>query len=159
MPKKDSYKLTARRCQIMLEVDIFINKITPESVADTFTLDETSEVGLPWEWAARQSRLLMELLQDKEALSQYLAIITKDELEFHLESDRNSYSPICKEDIIFQGIYTKMESKDTQFFEKAMKDGILYNNTRLIHEAFVINWKGVEINDVRIINEDARTEA
>jgi hypothetical protein len=49
-PEKDKYKVSERKRRIVTYVPIRITEITPESVADCFTSDETGE-GLPWEWA------------------------------------------------------------------------------------------------------------
>jgi hypothetical protein len=73
-PVKHGYQVIERTCRIVFDVNILIREITPESVADYFTPDETG-VGLPWEWAERQNRFLLALLQDEKALDQFLANI------------------------------------------------------------------------------------
>jgi hypothetical protein len=64
-PQKSSRPVIESKCRVLFDVDIRISDITPENVSADFTPDETGE-GLPWEWAERQNRLLLALLQDEE---------------------------------------------------------------------------------------------
>ncbi len=128
-PEKHSYNTIERTCRIILDVNIRISEITPESVADYFKPDETDE-GLPWEWAERQNRFLLALLQDEEALDRFLISIAEGDFDFLLESDRISGMSDEVEDALFEKVFTSMGGDDGVFFQEAKNDGILYSQYR-----------------------------
>ena len=149
-PQKSSRPVIERKCRVVFDVHISISEITPENVADNFTPDETGD-GLPWEWAERQNRLLLALLQDEEALEQFLISITTSDLGSLLESDRIRGMPDEAEGELFTRVFAGMGSDDCAFFQEALKEGVLFDNIVLVHRAFVTDWKRVEIKDVRAI--------
>jgi hypothetical protein len=149
-PEKHGYHVIERACRIVFDVNIRISEITPESVAGYFTPNETGE-GISWEWAERQNRFLLALLQDEEVLDQFLPIIAKGDFCFLLESDRIGGLTDEEEDALFERVFTEMGGDDSVFFQEAKNDGILYHNMELVHKAFVTDWKSVEIKDVRVI--------
>jgi len=137
-----------------MDVTIRVSEITPESVSSYFTPDEAGEEGLTWEWAERQNRLLQMLLQDKEALDQFLVNITREELEMLTQSEDEPNAPTNWEDGLFERVYSKMNSEDALFFQEAKKDGIRYENTQLVEKAFVIDWKKAKVEGRRVIKQD-----
>jgi hypothetical protein len=134
----------------VFDVNIHISEITPENVSAHFTPDETGE-GLPWEWAERQNRLLLALLQDEEALEQFLTSIATSDFGSLLESDRIRGMPDEEEGALFAKVFAKMGSDDCLFFQEAMNEGVLFDNIVLVHRAFVADWKKAEIKDVRAL--------
>jgi hypothetical protein len=138
---------------VVFDVHISISEITPENVAAHFTPDETSE-GLPWEWAERQNRLLLALLQDEEALDQFLTSIATSDFGSLLESDSVRGMPDEAEGALFARVFAGMGSDDCAFFQEAQSEGVLFDNIVLIHRAFVADWKRVEIKDVHAIKQD-----
>jgi hypothetical protein len=138
---------------VVFDVNIRISEITPENVADTFTPDETGE-GLPREWAERQNRLLLALLQDEAALEQFLTSITTSDFGSLLESDRIRGMPDEAEGALFAKLFTGMGSDDCVFFQEAQKEGVLFDNIVLVHRAFVADWKRAEVKDVRALKPD-----
>jgi hypothetical protein len=151
--QKDSHKVIERKCRVVFDVNIQISEITPENVADYFTPDEAG-AGLPWEWAERQNRLLLALLQDEEALEQFLISITTSDFGSLLESDTVGGMPDAEEGALFAKVVTGIGSDDCLFFQEAQNDGVLFENITLIHRAFVADWKRAEIKDVRAIKPD-----
>lgn len=151
-PEKHGYRVVERTYRIVFDVNIRISEITPESVADYFTPNETGE-GLPWEWAERQNRFLLALLQDKETLDKFLTSITTGDFGFLLESDRIGGLEDEEEDALFEQVFTGMDGDDSLFFQEAKNDGILYHNIEFVHRAFVTDWKSAEIRDVRVIKQ------
>ncbi|MCA1565738.1 MAG: hypothetical protein LC803_08900 [Acidobacteria bacterium] len=149
-PQKSSRKFIERKCRVVFDVNIHISEITPENVADQFTPDETGE-GLPWEWAERQNRLLLALLQDEAALAQFLTSITTSDFGSLLESEHIRGMPDEAEGALFAKVFAMMGSDDRLFFQEALNEGALFDNIVLIHRAFVTDWKRVEIKDVRMI--------
>jgi hypothetical protein len=137
----------------VFDVNIHISEITPENVSDNFTPDETGD-GLPWEWAERQNRLLLALLQDEEALAQFLTSITTSDFGSLLESDRIRGMPDEAEGALFAKVFARMGSDDCVFFQEARNEGVLFDNIVLVHRAFMVDWKSVEIKDVRAIKPD-----
>jgi hypothetical protein len=151
--QKSSRPVIERKCRVVFDVNIHISEITPENVADTFTPDETGE-GLPWEWAERQNRLLLALLQDEEALAQFLIGITTSDFGSLLESDRIRGMPDEAEGALFARVFAKLGSYDCAFFQEALKEGVLFDNIVLVHRAFVTDWQRAEIKDVRALKPD-----
>jgi hypothetical protein len=152
-PQNHSRDVIERKCRVVFDVNIRISEITPENVADNFTPDETGE-GLPWEWAERQNRLLLALLQDEEALEQFLTSITTSDFGSLLESDRIRGMPDEAEGALFARVFAGMGSDDCAFFQEALKEGSLFDNIVLVHRAFVTDWQSVEIKDVRALKPD-----
>jgi hypothetical protein len=136
----------------VFDVNIRISEITPESVAGYFTPDETGE-GLPWEWAERQNRFLLALLQDQEVLDKLLTNIAEGDFGFLLESKRIRGLSDDEEDSLFEKVFNEMSDDDRVFFQEAKSDGILYHNIELVHKAFVTDWKKVEIKEVLVIKQ------
>ncbi len=151
-PEKRGYNVIERKCRIVFDVNIRISEITPESVAGYFTPDESGE-GLPWEWAERQNRFLLALLQDEEIVEQFLTNIAEGDFSFLLDSDRISGLSDDEEDVLFEKVFTGMDDDDRVFFQEAKRDGILYHNIELVHKAFVTDWKGANIKNVRVLKK------
>jgi hypothetical protein len=151
-PEKHGYNVIERTCRIVFDVNIRISEITPESVAGYFTPDETGE-GLPWEWAERQNRFLLALLQDEEILEQFLTNIAEGDFGFLLENKQINGLSDDEEDALFEKVFTGMGDDDRVFFQGAKNDGILYHNIELVHKAFVTDWERAEIENVRVIRQ------
>ena len=151
-PEKHGHQVIERTCRIVFDVNIRISEITPESVADYFTPNETGE-GLPWEWAERQNRFLLALLQDEEVLDQFLTNIAEGDFGFLLESNRIKGLSDDEEDALFEKVFAGMSDDDRVFFQEAKTDGILYHNIELVHKAFVTDWKKAQIKEVRVMNQ------
>jgi hypothetical protein len=149
-PNRDGYNVIERKCRIVMDVMIRISEITPESVAEYFTPDETGE-GLPWEWAERQNRLLLALIKDEEVLEQFLLSIAADDLGSLLESEQIVGLSDEEEDELFEKVYSRMDSEDALYFREAKSDRSLYHNIELIHRAFVTDWKETELKDLSVI--------
>ena len=134
-----------------MDVEIHISQITPENVAGYFTPDETSG-GLPWEWAERQNRLLTALLKNEESLNQFLAGITRCALELIVDSRQVADDQVDQEeDRLFESLFSKISSEDALYFREAMQDGLFSENIELFNKAFVIDWRGANIKDVRVL--------
>ena len=151
--QKSNRPVIERKCRVVFDVNIRISEITPENVADNFTPDETGE-GLPWERAERQNRLLLALLQDEEALEQFLISISTSDFGSLLESDHIRGMPDGAEGALFARVFAKMGSYDCLFFQEALNEGSLFDNIVLVHRAFVVDWKRAEVKDVRAIKPD-----
>jgi hypothetical protein len=150
--EKNSHHVTERTCRIVMDVRVRISEITPENVAGYFTPDETGE-GLPWEWAERQNRLLSALLEDEESLEQFLVGITRCSLELLVDSRLVADDQADEEeDRLFERVFSRMSSEDALYFREAMREGLFPENIELLNRAFVIDWRGTDIKDVRVVN-------
>lgn len=147
-----SHPLIERTCRITLDVKVLVSEITPENVAESFIPDETDEDGLTWEWAERQNRLLLMLIQDEETLKEFLIDITREDLEFILNSEHMSPGKSIELELI-ERITSRMEGEDALFFQEVKEAGILWNNARLVDEAFWLEWKRAEIRKVCVIKQ------
>ena len=146
-PQKDAQIVFERTCRIVMDVRVRVREITPESVADEFTPSDD----LPWEWAERQGGLLRALLSDEEALNQYLLYVAKDDLSALLDSEHIVRLSGENVDDLLEGVYSGMADEDAQFFREARRDGILYDNTRLVDWAFVTEWASTRLIDIRLV--------
>jgi hypothetical protein len=151
-PAKHGTRVIERTCRIVFDVNIRISEITPESVAGYFTPDETGE-GISWEWAERQNRFLLALLQDEEILEQFLTNIAEGDFGFLLENKQINGLSDDEEEALFEKVFIGMNDDDRVFFQGAKNDGILYQNIELVHKAFVPDWKKAQIKEVRVINQ------
>jgi hypothetical protein len=139
-------------CRIVMDVPVRVREITRESAAEEFTpCDELS-----WEWAERQVRLLRVLLSGGEALNRYLIGVAKDDLGALLESDRIEGLPADEEDELFEGLYSALGEEDADFFRRAKRGGVLYENMRLVHRSFVTDWKTAELKELYLIGREGR---
>jgi len=148
-PEKNNHNVAEVTCRIVMDVKIRVREITPESVADEFTPSDD----LAWEWAERQGRLLRELMSDGEALNQYLISIAKEDLGALLNSDQIGGMPADDEDDLFERMYSGMGDEDALFFVDARRDGILYENMRLVHRSVVTDWKSTELKDICVLTQ------
>jgi hypothetical protein len=150
-PPNIGQDLIERACRIVMNVRVRISEITPENVAGYFTPDETGE-GLSWEWAERQNRLLSALLKDKESLDQFLAWIVRCDLDLLVDNRQVAGKQADEdEDRLFERVFSSMSREDALYFKEAMREGLLPENIELLNKAFTIDWRGVNIKDVRII--------
>jgi hypothetical protein len=133
-----------------MNVRVRVSPITPENVAGYFTPDETGE-GLSWEWAERQNRLLSALLKDEESLDQYLVGITRCSLELLVDSKLVADDQADEEDRLFEKVFSKMSSEDALYFREAMRDGLFPENIELLDRAFLIDWRGADIENVCVL--------
>ena len=149
--EKDKLSVIVRTCRVVMDVEIRISQITPENVASYFTPDETGE-GLSWEWAERQNRLLSAMLKDEESLGQFLVGITRCALELLVDSRQVADDQVDEEeDRLFERIFSKMGGADARYFREAMRDGLFPENIELFNKAFVIDWRGANIKNVRCL--------
>lgn len=150
-PERGEQDTAEFTCRIVMDVKIRVQEITPESVADEFIPSDD----LPWEWADRQRRLLQALKKDDEILNQYLISIAKDDLGAILNSAQMEGPSADEEDELFEKLYPEMNAEDALFFRQARKDGILYENMRLVHKAFEPDWGSARLVDVCVIEEQS----
>jgi hypothetical protein len=145
-----SNRLIKRTCRITLDVKVLVSEITRENVADSFVPDESNEEGLTWEWAERQNRLLLALIKDEEIFKEFLVEVTREDLEFILNSDHIKAGKSIEEQLI-EKIALRMEGEDARFFQEVKEEGILWENARLVDEAFWLEWERAEIREVSVI--------
>lgn len=139
-------------CRIVMDVPVRVREITRESAAEEFTPSDE----LSWEWAERQVRLLRALLSGGEALNRYLISVAKDDLDALLESDRIERLSADEEDELFEGLYSALGEEDADFFRRARRGGVLYENMRLVHRSFVTDWKTTELKELYLIGRESR---
>ena len=151
-PAKRDHAAADITCRIVIDVQIRVREITRESVAEEFTPSDE----LSWEWVERQARLLRVLLSNGEALNRYLIGIAKDDLGALLESDRIEGLPTDEEDELFEGLYSVLGEEDADFFRRARRGGVLYENMRLVHRSFVTDWASSELKDLYLIGRGSR---
>jgi hypothetical protein len=150
-PEKDTQDMIERTCRIVMDVRVRVSQITPENVADYFTPDETGK-GLPWEWAERQNRLLSALLKDEESLDRFLVGITRCALELLVGSRQVASDQADEEQgLLFERVFSKMGDEDALYFREAKRDGLLSENIYLVDKAFITDWGGTNIKDVRVL--------
>lgn len=150
-PEKENCKVIERRCRIVVDVPIRITEITRESVAKYFTPAESEEEGITWEWAERQNRLLLMLMQDEAIFNQFLASIASSDLAMLLQIEHITGLPNEVEDQLLERVYASMESADARFFEEAKRDGILDDNIELVYRVFVTTWQEAKLTGLTVI--------
>lgn len=153
-PERRNFDVAEFTCRVMMDVKVRVRAITRESVIEEFTPSDE----LSWEWAERQIRLLQALMRDGESLNQYLISIAKDDMGALLDSDQIEGLPADEEDELFEGVYKGLGNEDAQFFREARRDGILYENMRLIHRSFVTDWKSTELRDIYVLTQGREEE-
>ena len=149
-PERGEQDAAEFTCRIVMDVKIRVQEITPESVADEFIPSDD----LPWEWAQRQRRLLQALMKDDEILNQYLISIAKDDLGAILNSAHMEGPSADEEDELFERVYSELGDEDARFFREARRDGILYENMRLLHRSFVTEWKSTELKELYVVGRE-----
>lgn len=152
--KKDAQAMIERTCRIVMDVRVRTNRITPEHVASYFTPEEIGE-GLTWEWAEQQSRLLSALLKDEESLDQFLAGITRGALELLVDSRQVAGDQADEEEErLFEKVFSKMSDEDALYIREAKRDGVFLENIELLDNAFMIDWREADIEEVRVMEYD-----
>lgn len=149
-PKTGSYTVIERACRIVIDVPVRITEITPQSVAEYFTPNESGE-GITWEWAERQNRLLLMLMKDEEALKQWLLTVAREDVSHLLENDSFRCMPVEVEDQFFEKLYSRMESADARYFAEARREGLLGENLELFYRAFVTSWKEAKLTELTVM--------
>jgi hypothetical protein len=151
--KEISNPLIERTCRITLDVRVLVNEITRENVAGTFIPNETDENGLTWEWAERQNRLLLMIIQDEETLNEFLIDITMEDLKgiLNIKPTRPGNS---KELDVIERLALRTKGKDKLFFQEAIDKGVFWDNAQLVDEAFWHEWVRAEIREIRVIKQD-----
>jgi hypothetical protein len=144
-----SNPLIERTCRITLDVKVLVSEITRENVTNSFIPDKD---GLMWEWAERQNRLLSLLIKDEEILKEFLAEVTRGDLEFILNSDHIKPGKSIEQELI-ERIAMRMEGADALFFQEVKEEGILWENVRLVDEAFWLEWERAEIKEISVIKQ------
>jgi len=134
-------------CRVVMDFKIHVREITPESVVGEFTPSDDQS----WEWVERQGRLLRALMGDSETLNQYLIHIAKDDLGELCGSDQIEGLPADEEDELFERLYSKLGEEDARFFREARRDGILYENMRLVHKSFVTDWASAQLKELNLV--------
>lgn len=152
-PSEDGPKVVERRYRIVLDVTVHATEITAESAADYFAPGRAGE-GLGWEWAERQNRLLRVLLDDEEIAGPFFLEVVKDDLGALLKSDLIGGFPEGRDDGLFEKAYSRMEDEDVEFFREAQEGGFLSDNLELVYRAFVTDWEGAQLVEVRLITEE-----
>lgn len=146
-PAKIDHHVAEVTCRVVMDVKIRVREITRESIADEFTPSDD----LAWEWAERQGRLLRALMSDGETLNQYLISIAKEDLSVLLNCDQIEGMPADDEDELFEKLYSRLDDEDARYFREAKRDGILYENMRLLHRSFVTDWASAELKELHLV--------
>jgi hypothetical protein len=58
--------------------------------------------------------------------------------------------PTDEEDELFE-MYSQLADEDARYFREARRDGILYENVRLLHKSFVMDWSSTKLEDVYLV--------
>jgi hypothetical protein len=150
--KEISNPLIERTCRITLDVRVLVNEITRENVAGTFIPAETSADRLSWEWAERQNRLLLMIIQDEETLNEFLIDITMEELKGILNIEPMGPGNSTELDVI-ERLALRTEGEDKLFFQEAIDKGVFWDNAQLVDEAFWHDWVRAEIRGIQVITK------
>ena len=148
--KQASRILAQRTCRVVLDVTVRVHELTPAALPHRLRADMTG-VGLPPDWVERQHRLLLALLEDEQTLVEYLTIITIDELEEILDHEGLLARGTDVEDELLARVYERLGGDDARFFREVRVEGLLAENTQLIDWAFVLDWVGAQLKEVRVV--------
>jgi len=146
LPESNSHSVKVRKCRLVLEISIGISEITPEIIAPHFTTDEEDQA-LCREWAQRHQRLLNALLQNQEALHQFLTSVAQGDLGLLLESQSMPGMKSEAEDDFFARLLGDLADEDRKFFEEAVREGYMDHCIELINNAFVADWEATTVLD------------
>jgi hypothetical protein len=58
---------------------------------------------------------------------------------------------VDEEDRLFERVFSEMSREDALYFREAMRDGLYPENIELFNKAFVIDWRGANIKNVRVL--------
>jgi hypothetical protein len=147
-----------KRLSLTLEFRVTMREITRELVTEYYAkrvnFDELMASPDTWADAERQERLRLALLRDAQALDRFLAYLVAGEAEPDIHGHLMHVFAVAGEDEqVLRPVVAILDEEDRQYFEKALRDGVFFAATQLLHASFVVEWVRAYVTEVRLVAE------
>jgi hypothetical protein len=149
---KESGPAIVKRIRATLDFKVHIRPITLDSVREYYK--DKSDEEIPWELPERESRLLLALLGDENALKKYLTSFFLDHLQDQLDTEPFREIAVEKDQEIFELIYSRINEEDAQFFREIEEEDLFYDYTDHLLRAFTVEWLETELIELNVIEDD-----
>ena len=145
MAKNTRPDLVEKRFRMMLDFRVLIGEVREEDIRR----DNGDDWEHAREHAERQNRLLRALLQDKEALRQFMTYLVTDRVCGHTDSELGRVFKVRREEEMLEPAYTKMSEDDVRFFREVSEEGIFWENTEQFEWCFAVDWTEANLIEIK----------
>jgi hypothetical protein len=147
-----------KRFSLTLDFRVTMREITREMVTEHYArrvnFDELLADPDTWADAQRQERLRLALLRDAQALDRFLAYLVAGETEPDIHGQLMHVFAVAGEDEqVLRPVVATLAAENRQYFEAALRDGVFFAATELLHASFVVAWVRAYVTEVRLVAE------
>lgn len=137
LPAKTDVFMTDRICRMTLALKVRITEITLEKFRSSIYWDEEHQES-SLRLAERQNLLLHALLNNEEAVRQFLSYVIMTDLRLRLDADLSVKAEVKDEDEILTSVISDVSDDKAPLLVKAAADGSLFDETELFHRCFTV---------------------
>lgn len=142
--------ITDRMCRVTLALKVRITEITLEKLRSSIYWDEEHQES-SLRLAERQNLLLQALLNNEEAVRQFLAYVVMTDLRIRLNADLSVKADVKDEDEILMSVISNVSDDKAAFLATAAADGSLFDETELFHRCFTVEWDDSILSEIEIL--------
>lgn len=140
-----------------LALKVRITEITLEKLQRSIYWDEKHQESSLL-LAERQNLLLHALLENEEALKQFLAYVVMTDLKIRLDAALSVKAVVKDEEEIFTSVISAVSDEKATLLAEAAADGSLFDETELFHRCFAIEWDDSFLSEIEVLPDEITAE-
>lgn len=147
--KESSTETINQRFRLTMDFILEIHEITKETVRNYY--EGTDMNHGRWEFARRQRRLQLALLNNQKILRKFLITLLASEAEYLLSvSDENVFN-IGSYESIFWPLFLSMDKEDSDYFQETREFDDLPEATEMVSDSFVVKCSNVALTELKVL--------
>lgn len=148
----------AKRLRMTLDFEVEVAQITDESLREHYRHSSNYEelVGDAELWAnlGRQVRLQRALLEDEEALRQFITFVVADEVDASTNSLLGEVFGVGgerSEEDILGPVFRRLSAEDARYLREASEVGELFESIEVLSRSFKVRWTAARLEEVTVV--------
>jgi hypothetical protein len=149
--KESSTDTINQRFRLTMDFTLEIHEITKETVRKYY--EGTNIDDDRWEFAARQRRLQLALLNNKKILNKFLITLLAAEAEYLISTGDANVFNIGNYESIFWPLFLSMSKEDADYFQETREFDDLPEATEMVSDSFIVECSGVDLTELKVLAE------
>lgn len=148
-------KLLDKRLRLTLEFRITAREITRAWVAEYYRHNRDYEALMQdeemWVWVEQQNHLMQALVQDEQALREYLTGLVVEELGARQDGALGRVLQIRPEEAVMLPVLSRLAKEEAAVFSEAIVDGTYGGQTELLLCSFGVEWERASLEEIETV--------
>lgn len=149
--KESSTETINQRFRLTMDFTLEIHEITKETVRNYY--EGTNMTDDRWEFAGRQRRLQLALLNNQKILRKFLITLLASEAEYLLSAGDENVFKIGGYESIFWPLFLSMDKEDADYFQETKEFDDLPEATEMVSDSFVVKCSSVDLTELKVLAE------